>query len=107
MIGCILYGLSTWIFVGLLVSATVSGFLFNAHKSNQTTGMSFGEKFYWEPDERGQRLQKQAQRRICFAMIPFGVAAFIELFGLPLGLLAPETVCPGWVQTPRALRMLN
>jgi len=107
MIGCILYGLSAWTFCGLILSAIVSSFFFKAHKSSKTTGMSFGEKFYWEPDERGRRLQKQVQRLVSFALISFGIGVFVEFFGLLLGLLSPDTVCPSWVQAPRALRMLS
>jgi len=69
--------------------------------------MTFGEKFYWKPDERALYLQAKIYRIMGFAFVFFGIGAFVEIFGLSLGLLTPDTVCPNWVQTPRALRMLE
>ena len=107
MIGCILYGLSSWGFVGLILALGGSSFQYHAHKSKMTRGMSFGEKFYWKPDERAQHLQSCGYRILPFALIAFGIGVFIEFFGLPLGLFSADTVCPSWVQTPQALRLIQ
>lgn len=107
MVGCIIYGVSTWTFSLLILLFVVLSVQFNAYKSNQTRHMTFGEKYYWKIDERAKKLQARAYSVMGLALVFLGVGIFIEFFGLQLGLLTQETVCPNWVQTPRALRMFE
>lgn len=107
MIGCILYGISAWAFVLSILLFAALAFQFNAYKSSQTKDMTFGERYYWKLDERAKQLQARAYSVMGLALVFFAVGVFIEFFGLQLGLLTLETVCPNWVQTPRALRMLE
>ncbi|MEO0677625.1 MAG: hypothetical protein AAFZ02_08730 [Pseudomonadota bacterium] len=66
--------------------------------------MTYGEKYYWKPDERAKKLQARVYPLFGLLPILWGVGYFVEALGLELGLFTQETVCPDWVQTPRALR---